>query len=956
MVTTDRVLSSKIGRRIFLFFVLSALTPILFLAAIYFTSVTDLLRSQAYAQLDSMAKNYRTTLYERLLLADESLRTSITGFENAKTRGVELRTQIFGLSSALPPEKRIFSSLNLELPSGKLMPVIGQAVAVYPLGQEALAHLERGEPLLLFRMDPEAATRILVVRALDPKVPEQGVIIAGVNPSFLWGEWQDMPYNTVFCVLNAEDHQPLYCPEPQKPGLIMEAIDASKVSSPSRFDWRAGENSYLASSGEIFLRAKFFESGWLVVASQGENIALGPVKTFDDFLVGTFVLSLLVALLLSVTQIRRILAPLTILTGAARNIGAGNLSTRIAEITNDEFGDVSRSFNIMSTALDEQFSRKRALSSIDQAILAEEDVCEIMARALEYLYVTFSAHYICVIDLEVGATDIVNVHWFDGNGRKPVIKGTMLEKTMGSILIANPDGFWVDNDFREQAVRVRRLDIGGAHEFSMPIIWKGALMGMLTLGYSIRPSLMRPQIDQLREFAERIGVALAANAREKMLYRQARFDQITGLPNRFLFVDRLQQEIAQAKRSERVLVILFIDLDRFKLVNDTLGHAAGDQLLMQAGVRLRNCVRDGDTVARFGGDEFAILLSSPTLPQGAAIAADHVIAALEKPFRLMETDNFLTASIGIATYPTDGLTPDDLLRGADIAMYRAKGRGGSSYVFFEEVMNETIAKHANIEREMRGAIIANSFKAHYQPLINARSGRVHGVEALVRWEHPQQGMIPPGDFIHIAEENGLIEQIGHIVLMQGCAQFRLWLDEGIDIQQICVNLSPRQLRQENIVEIIESELQKNMLPGSCLELEITESIFVDKNEALLKTLERIRGLGVRLAIDDFGTGYSSLAYLDRLPFDTLKIDRQFVDKIDGEGNGVIMAKTILMMAKTMRKIVVAEGVETQAQVTCLRDIDCDLLQGYYFSRPLSVTGMSEFLRKQGAWPSQLSAA
>jgi len=451
-------------------------------------------------------------------------------------------------------------------------------------------------------------------------------------------------------------------------------------------------------------------------------------------------------------------------------------------------------------------------------------------------------------------------------------------------------------------------------------------------------------------------VALAANAREKMLYRQAKFDQITGLPNRFLFVDRMQQEIAQAKRSKQVLVVLFIDLDRFKLVNDTLGHATGDQLLMLAGARLRDCVRDGDTVARFGGDEFAILLNSPTLPQGAAAAAEHVIATMSKPFRLRDTDNFVTASVGIATYPADGLTPDDLLRGADIAMYRAKDRGGSKYVFFEEVMNETMARRANLEREIRSAITADNFKAHYQPLIDARSGRVHGVEALVRWEHPEQGMIPPIDFIQLTEDTGLIDQIGHRVLAQACAQFRAWLDEGIDLQRVCVNLSPRQLRQENLVALIETELHKNALPGSCLELEITEGLFVDKSDSLLRTLERIRALGVRLAIDDFGTGYSSMAYLDRLPFDTLKIDKQFVDKIDNDGKGGIMAQTILVMAKTMHKNVVAEGVETGAQADFLRGLGCDLLQGYFFSHPLPAAKIAGFVRELDARRAAASAS
>ncbi len=944
MVIENIFLRSKVGRRIFFYFALSALLPIAFLAALYFGEVTSLLREQAHAQLDTAAKSYRTSLYERLLLVDELLHSSASELIAANVLETKKpRAQAFKRMGVMSPAGRAFQSLFLELPSGGSMSVIGDGVAIFPLTQVGLAHLKRGEPLLQSQAVP-GGVRILVSQALDPQAPERGVVTAEVNQEFLWGSQEDVPYRTYFCVLGS-GYQPLFCPEPQQPRLIEKRIAGSTSLSRGQINWRNNGNNYLASFNELFLQAKFSEARWLVIASQSEDVALRPVKTFNELFWSTIALSLLIALLLSATQIRQILLPLVRLTEGARRIGSKDFLSRIEVTTEDEFGELGKSFNAMSTELGEQFGRQTALSAIDQAILSEQEIGDIVARVLEYLRSTFAAHYVCVIDLEMIASDISTVYWVDDYGRKPLVKGTPPGEAIRARLLAAPDGFWADDDLRQQVVRARRLDIGIAHEFWLPIIWKNELTGMLALGYKTRPVLDPLRVRQIREFSDRLGVALSADAREKQLYRQAKFDPVTDLPNRFLFIDRMQQEIAQAQRGKQVLVVLFIDLDRFKMINDTLGHAAGDELLRQAGARLRDCVREGDTVARFGGDEFAILLNSPTLPHGVAVVADHVIAAMSRPFRLKEDEHFVTASVGIATYPADGLTPEDLLRGADMAMYRAKGRGGGTYSFFEEVMNATMTRRADLEREIRSAITAENFKTHYQPLIDARSGRVYGVEALVRWEHPKKGMIPPLDFIQIAEDTGLIVQIGQIVLAQSCAQFRAWLDEGIHLERVCVNLSPRQLRQENLVDLIETELMKNALPGSCLELEITEGILVDKNEVVLKMFERMRALGIRLAIDDFGTGYSSLAYLDRLPFDTLKIDKQFIDRIDNEGKGGTIAQTILVMAKAMHKCVVAEGVETEAQANCLRDLDCDLLQGYFFSRPLPAEKIAAFVRE-----------
>ena len=308
----------------------------------------------------------------------------------------------------------------------------------------------------------------------------------------------------------------------------------------------------------------------------------------------------------------------------------------------------------------------------------------------------------------------------------------------------------------------------------------------------------------------------------------------------------------------------------------------------------------------------------------------------------------MSASVGITVYPTDGAAAEELLRNADMAMYRAKKSGRGTYAFFEERMNEEVVRRGLIERELRRAIAQQEFIVHYQPQISPHTGHVRSVEALVRWNHPELGMLFPLSFIQVAEDTGLIEAIGQIVLAQACAQFRAWQDEGIQLDYVAVNVSPRQFRQSNLVEMVEAELKKNAMPGKFLELEITESVLVESTGAISDMLARLKVLDIQIAIDDFGTGYSSMAYLERLPIDTLKIDQGFICNIDDEGEGGAIAETIVAMAKALKKRVVAEGVETQGQASFLRKLNCNLLQGYFYSHPLPAQKITAFIRETDA--------
>ena len=423
-------------------------------------------------------------------------------------------------------------------------------------------------------------------------------------------------------------------------------------------------------------------------------------------------------------------------------------------------------------------------------------------------------------------------------------------------------------------------------------------------------------------------------------------DGLTGLPNRSMFSKLLSQSISEAQRYQRQLAVSFLDLDRFKQINDTLGHEAGDLLLQEVAVRIRACVRDSDTVARLGGDEFVVLM--PELDDGkyAGIVADKILSIIAKPFVLLGQEFRVTASIGISTYPQDGRDEQTLTKNADIAMYQAKAEGKNNYQFYSEKLNANSLARLTLESSLRHALERNEFRLHYQAKRDIRSSRVTGMEALLRWEHPDLGVVAPMQFIPIAEETGLILPIGRWVLRTACQQNVAWQRQGLPALSIAVNLTARQFRDEQLLVDVSSILAETGMAAKLLELEIAESMLTHDVENTLLILADIKALGIRVAIDDFGTGYSSLATLQRFPLDTIKIDRSFVRDIAGGIDDSGLADAIIAMGKSLSMTVVAQGVETKAQADFLRIHACDELQGFYFKRPMPAKEFTQLLVEQ----------
>ncbi|MEB0135384.1 EAL domain-containing protein [Actimicrobium sp. CCC2.4] len=429
---------------------------------------------------------------------------------------------------------------------------------------------------------------------------------------------------------------------------------------------------------------------------------------------------------------------------------------------------------------------------------------------------------------------------------------------------------------------------------------------------------------------------------QKHLTYLAHYDNLTGLPNRVLFYDRLKQVLLQAERSNWMVGVMFIDLDHFKAVNDTLGHAAGDTVLQQASRRILDSLRANDTVGRLGGDEFGVFLPDLATPQDAAMLAGKITQALSLPFVIAGTELFVTPSIGITLYPRDGNTADVLISSADTAMYRAKELGRNGHQFFTPHMTARMSVQSRLESSLRKALERQELSLHYQPQVDIASGRITGVEALLRWHHPEMGIISPAQFIPIAEDTGLIVPIGAWVMQAACRQNMAWQRAGLAPIVMAVNLSARQFKHNDVEAMVRDVLLDTGLDGRHLELEVTEGIVMENTEALIVTMDALKAIGVRLSLDDFGTGYSNLAYLKRFPLDTIKIDRSFVSGI-GQGDDAVIAATVITLGHHLNLTVIAEGVETPDQRNVLQQLGCDIMQGYLFSRPLTAEATTALL-------------
>ncbi len=465
---------------------------------------------------------------------------------------------------------------------------------------------------------------------------------------------------------------------------------------------------------------------------------------------------------------------------------------------------------------------------------------------------------------------------------------------------------------------------------------------------SLRLSLVRNEFGEptniigfSQDLTEKKKAEEQLKKQQEILYYRAMFDSLTQLPNRALLKDRLKQAIESAKRSAKVLGVMFIDLDNFKIINDSFGHSIGDEVLKLVAQRLKSSLREEDTIARIGGDEFIVVLQNLSESHDAAKIARKIIEGFKEPFVIDHNTFYITCSIGISLYPHDSTDDEELIKFADTAMYKAKENGKNTFEFYSSEMTAFAFERVVMEVSMRQGIQKREFVVHYQPQIDIRHNRIKGLEALIRWQHPTMGLISPANFIPVAEASGLIVELDRYVMKQAVKDIVLWKQKGIDVGRVFLNLSMKQLQQDDFIEFLE-ECITQVGSSDLFGFEITESEIMKDPQRSIKTLQKLKELGIMLAVDDFGTGYSSLAYLKRFPIDELKIDRSFIVEVPQNEDDVAIVKMIIALARTLHLKVVAEGIETKRQLEFLHSNECDAIQGYYFAKPMNAKEIVEY--------------
>jgi diguanylate cyclase (GGDEF)-like protein len=886
-------LNSRLGRRVFALFCLAALLPVTTLWLLTGNAVDEEHARTIAESRTALAKAYALSVFERLDTAAQ-------------------------LVDRLPLPAQAMDSLaplfvdvhDLERDRGD--PVAAQVAA-------AAAQAPGARLLVLPAAGSGALPQVVVLRAGTAGGASRPVLAAVLSPTWLWGSPDEFQAGFALCVRDARG-QALFCP----------AGDAARADAAAVSAW------------PLFLKAAFGADGWTFTVAP-DQIAVegkgGLLRTFGLVAAST----VLLVTLLSLVQIRRTLVPLERLLERTRQVAAGSYAP-LRLPRNTEFGELGAAFDEMAARIERQLGTLRALAEVDRRILTALDLDAIIALVLDRAHriapgagmsvLHFRAPEAGLLDIYRGASGAGEAHRERLQCDPPLLRRLGHDADGGWRLLA-PDDPW-HALLRAAGIEPHRI---------LPLQVRQRPVGAvaLDLAADLDPELL----DELRELGERVAVALAAKQRDDLLVFQARHDALTGLPNRFDATETLATALARAANSGTRVAVMFIDLDRFKPINDGLGHAAGDAVLAEVARLLGQHLPPGAYLARYGGDEFIAVLTNAGEPAGLGRIASALAHAVSAPIRVGATELQLQCSIGIAVHPDDGTQAEDLLRNADIAMYRAKRAGRGQYVFFEERMNVEAATSIRLLADLRVALRERRLHLEFQPRVDTRDGRIVAVEALARWLHPDEGPVPPALFIRLAEEAGLIDALGEWALDEACRCFASWRAAGVAIQSVSVNVSSQQLASARIEDYLRDALARHRMAPGELEIEITESVIAGDFTRVAARLEKLRGFGASIAIDDFGTGYSSLAYLRRLPFDTLKIDRSFLVDMVASPAALALVRAIVAMGDALGKVVVAEGVEDDEQVAVLRAWGCHFVQGFAFYQPMAAPRLLDELSAGG---------
>jgi diguanylate cyclase (GGDEF)-like protein len=923
-------------RRMALVIALTALVGLVAASGIRIHEVVADRNNIVTERLNDTAQNLSRELRGRLELADAQVRyltATDGGAGGTLLRERMLSTDAFRSVVLVPFKASAGDDGDLAEP----------LAGIASIGRAERLKLNAGQSLLRVAAPAAAATGIYLMHLVNcGNSPQLGFF--EFDPGWLWQGVEELPDQDSIVVVDRAEH--IVFEGTPLPTEILRLFarmpaDGHGEARPVLRDWQQGGAAWRGATLGLDVQSAVLSAApWNVVVygklAQARPAALSFIND---------VLPLLLLAAMAVYFATRYLSSrwqpvLTRLDAALAALRQGQFQQVSVQGAADTPRAVAQSYNLAVTALESKWGAQERLAEIDRLLLEAADLEQSIEPILLRVCALTDSEVAAVALLDRDAPGHARSFVAGADGALCPVSRINLDPEITLLLQEAPHGMPVQPHHLERYSFLEPLRERGAQIcYVWPIFAGSEVAAMLSVGYR---GMMEPSKDLVRyglQCTSRLQIALSNQDCDARLYRQAHFDSLTSLPNRVLFRDRLSQELESTAGGLPCGALLYVDLDHFKRVNDTVGHIAGDQLLTVVAQRLRSCVKEGDTVARLGGDEFTVILRQVSSAEAINEIAQRIIESLQRPVNIAGRDHQVRASIGITRFPEDGNNIEQLLRNADLAMYQAKDSGRSRAVFFDSKMARAAAQLA--ESGLFRAVRRREFALYYQPQYALQNGELVGLEALVRWQHPREGLRFPKDFVPAAEQSGLIVEIGTWVLESACRQLAMWRDEGIAPGRLALNVSVQQLRAGDFVQLVSQTLERMGLPPQTLELEVTETVFAEEDARL--ALRNLAALGVRVALDDFGTGYSSLNYLRQHPVDAIKIDRSFMSEVPDNYQATTLLATIIDMAHALGKQVVAEGVETLPQLDYLRQRRCDVAQGFVLARPLNVADVTERL-------------
>ncbi len=927
------VTGSKVARRILFSFVLATLIPVAILGVLSFQQVKLQLQEQTVRSLQRACKAYAYGLVNHLLFAESSLRLAAAKI-NKSAKGDQ--PIVLGREDWLQGQ---FDRLALLTADGQPAALSAHDAAIPALTVQELERIGAGKTLLKPVGGPRLEdSRLWMAINLVENSPEAGILMAVLRPELIWDS-ETIDPNNLLWVMAADSVRLLFALEQDFDPPPELRAQVSQANS-GNFAWQKGEEAYLGAYWKLPVATLFFGPDLIIVQSQPESLAFAAIRQFSEIYPPVILLAVLTVVYFSSRLITKYLTPLERLKTGTDRVAVGDLDWRVNIQSRDEFEELADSFNEMTRRLRSQFAILATMAEIDRNILSALNAEDIIQAALNRLPSVLLCDLISIaaVNPDTGIANDIRVRHSGQDSELSAEPVILNQLDVADLLAMQNVAIEIGVDDERMSEYLQVLGVSGTWRYLIvPVHVNGVLASIICLGYQA-PKLIPPESRSAAiSFGDRIAVALSNAAWEEKLYQHAHYDLLTGLPNRLVLNDRLGQELARARRDDAQLAVFFMDLDRFKNVNDSLGHSAGDELLRQVAGILLNCVRVTDLVVRLGGDEFVIVIGELHNHHNPAAfvssVAEKILAALKQPITVSGLPITVSTSVGIALFPDDADTPQDLLKNADAAMYHAKSEGRANFRFYSPELNAAALENIKLEQELRGAIGRNELLVFYQPKVDW-DGRIVGAEALIRWRHTELGMISPAKFIPLAEQTSLIVEISAWVLEQTCLFINACQAQDLGALRISVNLSAIDFKHPQLVEMVSAILDKTGVDPSLVDLELTESVAIGNINACIERMISLKGLGVTLSMDDFGTGFSSLSYLKDLPLDVLKIDQSFVRQLQTGESSEAIVRAILALADGLGMKTIAEGVETLAQLELLKRHHCDLFQGFLFSRPV----------------------